>query len=157
MRPHSAVDLTRCRGLAEGVGQQVGDDLGLAQLSAHQRDALGGVESRDHEGVGRLRSSRRQPGLIRWHGGAAGEEPGPRRPPQLQTCREISAAVTSGRVKECVRLGWKSGWLYSPGSSRSGLSFKLAVLIPHPAPLRLTVRPSASHVLGGVLSPRRPI
>jgi hypothetical protein len=87
MRPHSAVDLG-----AEGVGQQVGDDLGLAQLSAHQRDALGGVESRDHEGVGRLRSSRRQPGLIRWHGGAAGEEPGG--PPQLQTCREISAAVT---------------------------------------------------------------
>ena len=99
MRPHSAVDLTRCRGLAEGVGQQVGDDLGLAQLSAHQRDALGGVESRDHEGVGRLRSSRRQPGLRRWHGGAAGEELGG---PQLQTCREISAAVKSGRVKECV-------------------------------------------------------
>ena len=44
---------------AEGVRQEVGDDLGLAQLAAYERDLLGGLKSRDQEGKGHLLSGRR--------------------------------------------------------------------------------------------------
>ena len=129
-RPHSG-----CFTHGEHFYRYIYDNI-KTETQAQPAHAHPGVESRDHEGAGRLRSSRRQPRLRRWHGGAAGEKLGG---PQLQTCRKISAAVKSGRVKECV-VGL-------------GLAIRVVVLtwqlqtraiiqvdgIPRPVPLPLTL------------------